>query len=283
MPAVGVRIRRRRRTRFFAAAPRYTPYVAVEAEGVLFTVPTGDRAVGRRLFVSTRRTEFDVLARLMEVLDTEGIGDRCRSGVFVDVGANIGTSSLTALVAHGFRAAIAVEPDPDNVRLLRSNIALNGLQDRITTRCCAVSDRPGKGWLIRNARNSGGHRLGPRDHGSGAEVELTTLDRLLDEVRVDPGEVGLIWVDVQGHERQVLEGARRTLEAAPPVVVELSRRTGPIAAAIAPHFARAVDLRSGRTVPAAAVDDLVAGAMQSGRKTTDALLLPEASRYPRNE
>jgi FkbM family methyltransferase len=281
VPAVRARVRYRRRTRFFAAAPRYTPYVAVEVEGVLFTVSTADQAVGGRLFVSARRTEFDVLAQLMRLLDDEGVGERCRAGIFVDVGANIGTSSLTAVSTHGFRAAIAVEPDHDNTRLLKSNIALNGLYDRITTYRSAVSDRAGTGWLIRNPRNSGGHRLGPPGEGEGAEVEVTTLDGLLEELGVAPSEVGVLWIDVQGHERQVLEGARRVLEAAPPIVVELSKRTGPIGATIAPHFTRLVDLRSGRMVPAAAVDDLVAGERQSGRRTTDALLLPEPSRYPR--
>jgi FkbM family methyltransferase len=281
VPAVRARVTRRLRARFFAVAPRFTPYLATEVDGVLFLVSTRDEAVGGRLFALGRRTEFDVLEHLAEVLDAEGLGADARDGVFLDVGANIGTAALTAVATHGFRAAIAVEPDADNLALMRSNIALNGLQDRITTHGAAVSSRPGDAWLVRRARNSGGHRLGRVGKGEGSSVEVTTLDRLLDGLGVEPADVGVVWIDVEGHERDVLEGAERLLaDAAPPVVVELSRKTAPLAELVTAHYTRVVDLRTGASAPAAEIDQLVSGDARSGRNTTDALLLP--GRYPRD-
>jgi FkbM family methyltransferase len=280
VPAFGARVTRRLRARFFSVAPYFTPYVATEVAGILFLVSTSDQAIGGRLFALGRRTEFDVLERLAEVLDAEGLGTRARRGVFLDVGANIGTAALTAVANHGFRAAIAVEPDAHNVALMQSNIALNGLQERVTTCGAALSSRPGDGWLVRSARNSGAHRLGHSGKGDGAKVEVNTVDHLLDDLGVEPADVGVLWIDVEGHEREVLEGASRLLtEAAPPVVVELSQRTAPLAELVTPHYARVVDLRTGATAPAAEIDRLVGGAAQSGRRTTDALLIPDG--YPR--
>ena len=54
-----------------------------------------------------------------------------RGDVFVDVGANIGYFSVLAacLVGEGGQV-FAFEPDPDNFRLLRDNVALNGFSSR---------------------------------------------------------------------------------------------------------------------------------------------------------
>jgi hypothetical protein len=53
-------------------------------------------------------------------------------------------------------------------------------------------------------------------------VAVTTLDQAVADSELDPGRVGLLWIDVEGHETEVLEGASAILGRSVPVVVEFS-------------------------------------------------------------
>ena len=62
---------------------------------------------------------------------------------FADIGANVGTTTVPALRAIGFGRGLAVEPAPSNLRLLRANLALNDLHERVTVVESAIGDRAG--------------------------------------------------------------------------------------------------------------------------------------------
>ena len=153
---------------------------------------------------------------VLRTADMRGAG-----GVFVELGANIGTQFVYAGLAHAFERMIAVEPDPANLDYLRANIALNGMGDRAEVAPVAVSDLPGTATLRRHARNSGAATL--REGGGTGEtvdVPMLTTDALLAERRIAPAEIALIWMDVEGLEARVLAGMNGTLAAAPPLFME---------------------------------------------------------------
>lgn len=142
-------------------------------------------------------------------------------GVFLELGANIGTQFVYAGLAHAFDRMLAVEPDPANLGYLRANIALNGMGARAEVAPVAVSDGPGTATLRRNARNSGAATL--RDEGGTGEtvdVPMLTTDALLVERGIAPADLALIWMDVEGLEARVLAGMTATLAAAPPLFME---------------------------------------------------------------
>ena len=60
--------------------------------------------------------------------------------------------------------------------------------------------------------------LAPSKQGEELKEEL---DDLLDEHGIARGDVGLLWMDVQGHERHVLDGAPKLLASGVSLVVEL--------------------------------------------------------------
>ncbi len=164
--------------------------------------------------------------------------------LFVDVGANIGTSTIPALVSHGFGTAICCEPDEENYRLLRTNVALNGLEDRVTCLPVGASDRVGRASLVtyegsggnswvtddpdkiqnwearRAARRAGKNRDPEPRSATVVEVEIVTLDRLAENGVIDPDRVGLVWIDVEGHEGHVIAGAGTVADRGLPIVVE---------------------------------------------------------------
>lgn len=118
-------------------------------------------------------------------------------GLFVDVGANVG--SYTILAAELGAEVIALEPAADTFGLLVENIALNGYKVRAIQ--AAAGDHCG------TARFTTGLDAGNRLAADGrVETELLTVDSLIGDSRV----AGLK-VDVEGFELDVLRGATRAL------------------------------------------------------------------------
>lgn len=116
--------------------------------------------------------------------------------LFVDVGANIGLYTVMALELGA--AVIAIEPSAAEAERLAYNVGLNGAEAQIIR--AAASSKPGVVRL--SAGPHGQQHLG----GGALQVEATTVDEVLGE-RHARG----LKVDVEGAERQVLEGAERAL------------------------------------------------------------------------
>jgi FkbM family methyltransferase len=242
------------RESFFDLASRTSPYVAVSTDRLTFIVNTHDVNIGRKLFVSGSRKEMRVLAGVVDILDD--VGQHVAGTVFVDVGANIGTTCLTAVRLHGFASAVACEPDKENFRTLRANIVINGLDTAVTAVEVSVSDRVGRADLRVNVGKSGLHMLtGPR-RGLRRSVKVTTIDRLVKREVIDPRQVGLLWMDIQGHEGHALAGASSLVDRGVPVVFELSPDhleysggTQMLVDAIAQNYTHIVDLGELRSGP----------------------------------
>jgi FkbM family methyltransferase len=263
-----------------------TPLAAVDRDGIRYLVRTGDRGVSRVTYM-TGDYDLDVmedaLARLARVVGSDVLAGR----VFVDVGANVGTSSIPAVRRFAASRAVAFEPAEENFRILSANLALNGLVDRIDARRVGISDAPGIAQLELAPRNSGDHRIRTsaafdayhENRRPTAEVELVRLDDALDEVGVDAGEVGLLWVDTQGHEGHVLAGAPRLLDARVPVVCEYwpygLRRAGGLDtfhSIVAQSFSEVIDARADDVLPADRVSELPD--RYPSERYTDLILIP---------
>jgi FkbM family methyltransferase len=185
------------------------PFVGVEGDQGLMFASTADRTVGKSIF-----TDGDWEPRaLPRALDLAGVD--LSTGVFVEVGANIGTTTVAA--ARLARHVVAFEPDPFNFRLLRANLAVNLLDHKVTTVNAGCSAAGTSGFLARSAANSGDHRVSADGD---TAIELVRLDDGISDARVHPAEVGFLWIDVQGHEGQVLQGAPKILAAGPPMLME---------------------------------------------------------------
>ena len=142
--------------------------------------------------------------------------------VFVDIGANIGYFSVYAGLRVGSSGKVhAIEPDEDNVALLRANLQLNRLTN-IQVHQLAVSDNVGEATLFRDGFNAGAHSLLPKDVlVPGPIVPVTRLDNLLEGERLPK----LIKIDVQGAEMAVLRGATQLMssdEGKPAIILEFS-------------------------------------------------------------
>ena len=211
---------------------RSTPIVVREDRGINYVLDLRDDSEVTLWIWFYGRYEEPLLARAAACLTADGRGERPLEGkTFLDVGANIGTASLCALIRQGAARSVLFEPHPSNLRLLRMNLAANDLTDRGTVRAMAVSDAAGELTFEESTDNIGDHRV--RDENSPAEsgalgeehrttitVSADTLDAGIEGAGVDLADVGLVWVDVQGHETHVLDGASKLLKAGAPWCVE---------------------------------------------------------------
>ncbi len=222
-------IDREQRLAYFDRADRYTPYLATAAGGALFLVKTEDKHIARSLFSKRGRGELAVLSRAVAAI--EGLlGPSAIAGrSFVDVGANIGTTTIPALLSHGFDTAVAIEPEPENARLLRMNVLLNDLEDRVTVLPLAASNEVGWSELVVNRSRGGKHwiatdrtKLGRKQRAEDAmlKVETVTLDHLVETGVIAPERTGLVWMDAEAHEGHILQGASSLLARGTPLVLE---------------------------------------------------------------
>ncbi|MEO0379407.1 MAG: FkbM family methyltransferase [Pseudomonadota bacterium] len=184
-----------------------------------------DRVIGQMLRFHETFEESDIRMVLGFIANTDGPVDK---GIFLDIGANIGTHGLHAL-SEGFAQVIALEPDPTNFRMMRANQILNGKDTQVLNICAAASDADATGTLEQSDENFGDHRVQLQTGGTELyeesqretqQIRLARLDTLLAEAGIAPEALSLAWIDTQGHEGQVLSGADTLLAAGTPMVME---------------------------------------------------------------
>lgn len=276
---------------FYRLAARFTPGIVVESEGLRYVMSTEDHGAGMTLFMG-EDVDHQTLERVMEGLGQAGL-ERPAGGTFIDVGANVGTTTVTALGAFGFARAVCFEPFPRNRDFLRLNLTANDLSERATILEVALSDRAGTVSFEVAPRNPGDARV--RVEGEDAEVgafgeedwatievPTATLDSFLQSGAVDGDATGLLWIDAQGHEGHILAGAEALLAHRIPTVIEFwpygLRRAGGLdrlLEIIEARFDRLLDLGddSARVVSASEVVGLV-DTYSGAAANTDLLLIP---------
>jgi FkbM family methyltransferase len=206
---------------------RFSPSIAVERNGIRYYVDTTDREVGRWVFGSGG---FDdqVMSRAIAILESKiGRAPLLEERTFIDIGANIGTSTISALKVFGAERAVAVEPAPANYKLLQCNLIANDLTARVQALQVALSDTRRTAVLELSRMNSGDHRIlraddrhSARRTGTAVEVTVIRFDDLVDDLGIDLDRVGLVWMDAQGHEGHILAAANSLLRSDTPVVLE---------------------------------------------------------------
>jgi FkbM family methyltransferase len=194
---------------------RSSPAVGVRRLGLRLDLDLRDNL--QRTLYFTGTYEPALVAFLRRELRT---GD-----VFVDAGAHIGVHSLTAarhLRKLGGGAVIAFEPAADSVRKLRHAAARNGLE--VTVVEAALASAVGEGELYGRTEYEpadAGVRSRSGDGHLVQRVRLVTFDGWASGHGL--GRLDLVKLDVEGGERDALEGMRESLRRWRPraVVVEL--------------------------------------------------------------
>ena len=254
------------RVHAFPLLARVTPFVGVDRDGVRFVVSTREASgVGYTTFIYGAFDE-ETLRRTLATLERHRGVTTLRGTTVLEIGANIGTETVSFLKRHGVDRVVAFEPDAENARLLRANVALNGVHDCAEVHEIALSDVDATVLLENSPENWGDHRVrvadpqGPALRAENARPTVEVLARSIDSL-VAGGElgldgVGLVWMDAQGHEGHILAGARQLIASGVPVLTEYwpygLRRAGGLDrfhALVAEGYDTVVDLRTGLDEP----------------------------------
>jgi FkbM family methyltransferase len=143
-----------------------------------------------------------------------------KDSVALDIGANIGCFCLS--IADLFAHVYAFEPGTKSGAVLATNIAYNRLSN-VTVSRNALSDGDGEMTLYEFDENLGGTSL-HRPEGNHAspsssyQVPVSRGDTIVPALCGD-ARIGLIKLDVEGHEAQALAGLANTIGKHAPIIL----------------------------------------------------------------
>jgi FkbM family methyltransferase len=155
-----------------------------------------EELIGQHLYLrgDFDRSVVDVLIRLALPGDT-----------LLDIGANIGYVSASFLHRVPLSTVLAVEPIPQNIALLRTNLSQFASYSVFPV---ALSNEDREGWMNVWQDNLGASRIA-QDYGPlSLPVQIRSAATFLSGFE----KVDLIKIDVEMHEREVLFSARDQLE-----------------------------------------------------------------------
>jgi FkbM family methyltransferase len=162
--------------------------------------------------IAYRRNRGDIQSIREVFLDEsyrlpDGLCPRC----IIDLGANIGLTSVWLTGRYPVDQIIAVEPVPENVELLRCNLTSNDVPAIVVE--AAVGPQAGEASFTTSPESNQG-KLGPGD----LRVRLVTMPELL---RVLGSRVDLLKLDIEGGEQALLaEGDLSWLDEVDTIIAE---------------------------------------------------------------
>jgi FkbM family methyltransferase len=214
--------------------------------------------------------------------------------VIVDVGANIGTSTIPFAQQTRCRV-VAIEPVPEIFAVLCRNITDNCLETRVTCVQAAISLAGDRVRMIMPAVNGGGAEVSRPDRELSfagllpvrgvIDVPAVELSDLLNAHGVAPDRVSFVWSDTQGSEVEVIRSGSPLWAAGVPLFAEFDPtswggaqgRELLLAAATECFvgFTPAADLIAGPGAEPQPITELAAFIDKIGDVSTDVLLLPQ--------
>jgi FkbM family methyltransferase len=139
----------------------------------------------------------------------------------VDAGANIGAASIYLLNLYPDARLVALEPDPENYRLLQKNLA--PYSDRVTCLNMALWSSREELAVIHGGFRDGGewsHHVRTRRPGDAICVGGTTMPELLE--RRSLRRIDILKIDIEGAEQFVFDGnATDWLKKVSSIAIEL--------------------------------------------------------------
>ncbi|MFJ6321767.1 MULTISPECIES: FkbM family methyltransferase [unclassified Rhizobium] len=176
--------------------------------------------IGRKVF---RKGHFerDHVDRLLSVLRERGL---LRKGsALLELGGNIGTQTCYFALSGIYGRIVSVEPDPRNFRLLSANIADNGFETMVTAVNCAAGDREGQLDFYLNYKNHGkSSALRQNASDEKISVPVRPVADILEQAAVDPTDISLIWMDIEGYEPVACRSMQALMARQVPLYMEFT-------------------------------------------------------------
>lgn len=151
------------------------------------------------------------------------------AGLFLDLGANIGTTGIYFLkkLTPNLKL-LAFEPDAENFKMLRANLILNDIEEKAAVENFGLGIEESEQTLYRNGENPGANSVfaewfGENNNLPTETIKIISLDKYFAEKNLAADDIKYIWIDTEGFEPQVLIGAQNILKKNPaPIFMEFN-------------------------------------------------------------
>ncbi len=143
------------------------------------------------------------------------------NSLYLDIGANVGTTTIPVALLHPNVIVHSFEPNPTINIKLKQHIKMNAVKN-VTVFDFGMSDKSSKSKFYFSSVKKGNHGTSSlrRNSDISSPAELDIQLRTVDEQYQDSSiPISLIKIDVQGFEMEVLEGAQHTIERFKPVII----------------------------------------------------------------
>ncbi len=172
---------------------------------------------GHKMFLDSKDPLNLSISRIFEEFDTDLVKKVIKKGdIVLDLGANIGYYTLIFAKLVGESGKVyAFEPDPDNFRLLKKNIRINGYKNVILVNK-AVSNKAVKTKLYISEIYTASHAIfDTGERRKSIEVDTVRLDDYFNDFH---GKIDFIKMDVEGAEGGVIQGFSNFLNNATNII-----------------------------------------------------------------
>lgn len=150
--------------------------------------------------------------------------------VIVDAGANVGMTGVYFSVAYPGARVYCIEPDPDNVRVLKMNLRRQLEQGSVVLAAAALYDHDGwvnlagEGWAYNHAvgkETEEGARVP-----AGMRVPAITPETMIRQWGLE--KIDLLKIDIEGAEDNLFRGALEWLEIVETILLEIHSPEGEV-------------------------------------------------------
>jgi len=146
-----------------------------------------------------------------------------KGSALLELGGNIGTQTCYFALSGIYGRIVSVEPDPRNFRLLSANIADNGFETMVTAVNCAAGDREGQLDFYLNYKNHGkSSALRQNASDEKISVPVRPVADILAQAAVDPTDISLIWMDIEGYEPVACRSMQALMARQVPLYMEFT-------------------------------------------------------------
>jgi len=169
--------------------------------------------VSQKLFIDGS-FDFRVLLKAKKLL-----GKKNSKSTLINIGAHIGSTCIPAIKKNYFKNLIAFEPSKKNFRLLKANIFLNEIDDRVQVYNLALSNKKANLHLGMFNNNTADYRLLKNKQKNTEIVKSDILDNYTYNLNKNNS---LVIMDAQGHEAEIFMGAKKTIRKKIPFIFEFA-------------------------------------------------------------
>lgn len=155
-----------------------------------------------------------------EFIELELMRQYFPGGVFVDVGGNVGNHTIFFALQKNCSKVITFEPNLTALRILKTNLALNDLQDRVDVRPYGLGSSESSATLETPEHNLGGAsilRSSEQELSHITDGGNTILIKIGDNV-MGQDVPAFIKIDIEGFEFECLKGLRKTIVSHKPIL-----------------------------------------------------------------